>query len=249
MDHLENNDFMILNNILYKIHTHPDFNQMRHELLEQINKIVAFNSADFSLSAENDNCHLSQQISYQCTDSFSKVFEDLDYSQGILAGGKSMVYRESDIISEEKRVETEYYKKVYLVNHWHYALQIILGYQEEFLGVITLYKERGQEDFRDTEIFLMDLMKDHLAYRIFTEKESTCKTGEKLSIPQATRLYSLTPRECDILKLVLLGKENQEICTETFITNNTLKKHILNIYKKVQVRNRVQLFQRIEHLP
>lgn len=249
MDHIENNDFMILNNIIYKIHTNHDFNQMRHELLEQINMIVDFNSADFSLSEENGTCHLSQQISYHCTSSFSKVFEDLDYSQGILAGGKSMVYRETDIISEEKRVETEYYKKVYLVNHWHYALQIILGYQDEFLGVITLYRERERGDFHDTDIFLMDLMKDHLAYRIFTEKESTCKTDDKLSIPDAAHRYSLTPRECDILKLVLLGKTNQEICTETFITNNTLKKHILNIYKKVQVRNRVQLFQRIEHLP
>lgn len=245
MYHLENNDFMILNNIIYKIHTNHDFNQMRHELLEQIKMVVDFDSADFSLSEGDGRGHLSQQISYNCNTSFSKVFEDLDYSQGILVGGKSMVYRETDIISEQKRVETEYYKKVYLVNHWHYALQVILGYQDEFLGVITLYKEKGRGDFQDTDIFMMDLMKDHLAHRIYTEKSSTCKTG--LSVSEAVDLYSLTPRECDILKLVLQGKENPEICTETFITNNTLKKHILNIYKKVQVRNRVQLFQRIQH--
>lgn len=44
------------------------------------------------------------------------------------------------------------------------------------------------------------------------------------------------------------GKENPVICEELTISTNTLKKHILNIYRKLGIRNRVQLFKMIrEH--
>ena len=46
----------------------------------------------------------------------------------------------------------------------------------------------------------------------------------------------------------LQGKENPVICEELTISTNTLKKHILNIYRKLGIRNRVQLFKMIrEH--
>lgn len=243
---LENNDFMILNNIIYKIHTNENFLMMRKEVLEQIKMVVEFDSADFFLSKGNGSSSLTEQVSYNCKGNLPEEFENLDYSQGILASGKSMVYRESDILSESKRIETEYYKKVYLVNHWHHALQIVLAYNNEFVGVMTLYKLKGKDDFKYTDILLMDLLKEHLAYRVYKEKESCNKTGGKLTIEEASEQFSLTLRERDILSWVMKGLSNEEICNQTFITNNTLKKHILNIYKKVQVSNRVQLFKLIE---
>ena len=36
------------------------------------------------------------------------------------------------------------------------------------------------------------------------------------------------------------------ICQNACITNNTLKKHILNIYKKLGIRNRVQMFKLVK---
>ena len=39
------------------------------------------------------------------------------------------------------------------------------------------------------------------------------------------------------------GLPNDVICSQLTITNNTLKKHILNIYKKMSIRNRTQLFK------
>ena len=42
------------------------------------------------------------------------------------------------------------------------------------------------------------------------------------------------------------GQENVEICEELTISANTLKKHILNIYRKLGIRNRVQLFKMVK---
>jgi len=51
---------------------------------------------------------------------------------------------------------------------------------------------------------------------------------------------SLTPREKEILVMIALGAKNKEIAAELFITSNTVKTHIYNVYKKINVPNRLQ---------
>ena len=248
MNTIDNNEFMILNSIIYKIHTNPDFLAMRKELLEQLKMIIDFDSAEFHLSKGDGSISLTSSVSYNKSASvdFSHVYENIDYSQGILGTGKSMVYRETDIISDKKRVETEYYKNVYKVNNWHYSLQLILAHNEVFLGVITFYRNKEKDDFKYSDIFKLQLIKDHLAYRIYKEQQHATKYGDKISMQDAIELFGLTKRESDILKLLISGYSNKEICEQIVIANNTLKKHVLNIYRKLGVKNRIQLFRMIK---
>ena len=50
--------------------------------------------------------------------------------------------------------------------------------------------------------------------------------------------YGLTPAEIRILKQVISGKTNKEIAEELFLSPWTVKTHIRNIYKKMQVSSR-----------
>jgi LuxR family transcriptional regulator of csgAB operon len=50
----------------------------------------------------------------------------------------------------------------------------------------------------------------------------------------------LTPREIEILSLVAVGTKNEEIGRKLFISANTVKTHIYNIFKKIDVTNRLQ---------
>jgi len=50
----------------------------------------------------------------------------------------------------------------------------------------------------------------------------------------------LTPREIEILSLVAIGAKNEEIAEKLFISSNTVKTHIYNIFKKIDVPNRLQ---------
>lgn len=246
MNTLQNNDFMILSNIIYKIHTNVQFTQMQKSLLEQLKMLIDFDSADFSLAKGDGSTNLVSEVNYNIKENFSKQYENLDYSSGILFGGKSMVYRETDIISDEERVKTDYYKRVYKPNDWHYSLQLILAYNEKFLGVVTLYRLKAKSDFKYTDIFLLEILKEHLSYRLFDEVLKANKQGDKLSVDAAVKNYMLTNREGDVLKLIMQGVDNKEICDELVISNNTLKKHILNVYKKIGVSSRVQLFKMIQ---
>lgn len=54
-------------------------------------------------------------------------------------------------------------------------------------------------------------------------------------------LKSLTPRQKDVYDLILDGKSNKEIMAELFIENSTLKSHINQIYKKLNIKSRKEL--------
>lgn len=56
--------------------------------------------------------------------------------------------------------------------------------------------------------------------------------------------YGVTAREGEIIRLLLEGKGNKEITEALFISDHTVKNHIHNIYRKLGIKNRVQLVQR-----
>jgi two-component system, NarL family, response regulator DegU len=51
---------------------------------------------------------------------------------------------------------------------------------------------------------------------------------------------SLTKREIDVLKLIADGMINKEIARQLFISEKTVKNHISNIFKKLNVSDRTQ---------
>ena len=66
--------------------------------------------------------------------------------------------------------------------------------------------------------------------------------------PEIKENYKLTQRECDVLKQISKGLNYNKISQNLFISPSTVRKHIENIYKKLQVHNRVQAIQKaIKH--
>ncbi len=57
--------------------------------------------------------------------------------------------------------------------------------------------------------------------------------------------YHFTNTEKNVIKQILLGYNNNEICSKLFISKNTLKTHISNIFDALNVKSREQLFQLI----
>ncbi|MCK4822072.1 response regulator transcription factor, partial [bacterium] len=51
---------------------------------------------------------------------------------------------------------------------------------------------------------------------------------------------NLTPREIEVLTMVALGAKNEKIAHKLCISSHTVKTHIYNIFKKINVSNRLQ---------
>lgn len=58
--------------------------------------------------------------------------------------------------------------------------------------------------------------------------------------------YALTDREKEILDLVATGMMYKEIAENLFITHETVKKHMKNIYHKLHVQNRVEAINKLK---
>jgi DNA-binding CsgD family transcriptional regulator len=52
----------------------------------------------------------------------------------------------------------------------------------------------------------------------------------------------ITKREKEIVRLLLRGENKKSIEKKLFISQSTVKNHIYNIYQKLGVKNRLQLF-------
>ena len=133
----EMNDWLLLNSMIYRIYTTEDFEAMRQQFLEQLKMVIDFDSADFYLASQEGE-GLCDPVTINCDPGLSAAYDELDYSRGIMYSGKTLIYRETDIISDEARVQTEYYQKVYRPNSWHFALQMVLARNKRFLGVVSL---------------------------------------------------------------------------------------------------------------
>ena len=56
----------------------------------------------------------------------------------------------------------------------------------------------------------------------------------------------LTARELDVLRAILEDKKRKEIAAELYVTEHTVKKHTANIFSKLGVSSRAELFARAE---
>lgn len=84
-----------------------------------------------------------------------------------------------------------------------------------------------------TSPFLANLtpgtLSDHDALSIDEEVETKIKEG-----------FSFTEREKEMLKLLLKGKSNKEISSLTYVSTETVKSHLQNIYRKLGVKSRLE---------
>ena len=59
-----------------------------------------------------------------------------------------------------------------------------------------------------------------------------------------TATHTLTQREAEVLKFIFEKRKRKDIAQVLFVTESTIKKHTANIYKKLEVVNRTELFEK-----
>ncbi len=77
---------------------------------------------------------------------------------------------------------------------------------------------------------------------------SLASTGTNMPLAEADtsgrqliNRFGLTPREFTVVGQIMTGKSNKEIAAALFISEKTVKSHITNILRKMQVKDRTQV--------
>jgi DNA-binding NarL/FixJ family response regulator len=79
---------------------------------------------------------------------------------------------------------------------------------------------------------LLELLRPHL-YEAYVEAER-----RRAGTPR------LTPRQCDLLRLVAAGYTNRQVGSRLGVSEGTVRKHLENIYERLGVSNRIAAVNR-----
>ena len=85
----------------------------------------------------------------------------------------------------------------------------------------------------------------HIFYRFYFSSP-IAKTEHSLS-EDFIKDFSITKREQEIILALLDGKSNKELAETFFVTQKTIEAHLANIYRKIGVKNRLELFSRLQN--
>lgn len=245
MSYLEKNDINIYNNIVYQIYTQEDLDEMRLNFLKLVKLLIPYESANFYLADRNGSHLITKPVSVnfpiEALTEYLEKIEGEDPTRWIFIQAKNMVYREKDLFSAEAIERNKCYQEFYIPHDLHHSLQISLSMNNIFLGSLSFYRSKKQNEFSDHEIYFFELFKDHLALRLYQDLNLDNPKLLYTSEIDSKQKYGLTAREWEIAKLLADELSIEEIGSKLYISQNTVKKHIVNIYKKVGISSRREL--------
>ena len=122
----------------------------------------------------------------------------------------------------------------------YYGAHVLIAPENICLGLLALFRIRDNTNFTDKEMLFLDCINEHLSIRMYNTR-ILGDTHEQSPHISSLQQYDLTPRECEILDLLLQGLPNEEIAGRLFIADNTLRRHIYNLYSKLGIHERWQL--------
>lgn len=248
---IEKNHVSLLSHIIYTIYNTENEKQMRQEVLELLKYAIPFDTANFFLVESGDDykytltdlVNVNSLKNTDVADVLKRYMEecsDIDSTHWLCNAKKAIAYRTTDFLSESTLENTDYYREMFIPYDLHYGAQIVLAHDDICLGMLTLFRSKESANFSDTEIFYLDNLKEHLSIRLYQASIQNRTTS--YSAPFYAEKYQLTRRECEILDLLFEGLTNEDIASKLYISENTLRRHIYNLFNKLKIKHRWELF-------
>ncbi|RCW61190.1 response regulator transcription factor [Halanaerobium sp. ST460_2HS_T2] len=241
-------NWKLLFDFIYETGKIVDLQFYSYNFLKKLNNIIPFYGANFFLFDENEDLlqdPICFNISKLALNSYNDYYHKLDDIRKI-AFNQVEPIRSTDLMNYKSWSKTEYFNDFLAKNNLYYSCGIDIHFENKLLGTISLFRSQKDNNFTLTDLIYLELISkqcsNHL-HKLFTiENLKNKKTKRKNSLLKiAANRYNLTNREREVLKLLIEGKNNQEIAENLFISVNTIKKHLSNIFNKTEVNNRTEL--------
>ena len=242
MPNLKNNEFHMISDILLELYSMNDLKEIEHHFLMNVRALIPYNQSNFRAVSPDSGEVLKDGTVFIDTDAamipvfFHNIEPEKNYLKNLFNYRESIVYNETDLLDEDVRKNTEFYRDYLLPQKIPYSCGIILIEEEKLIGVISIFRSREWGDFTEKELFILNIFKNHLTKIIMR-----CLQRQKQTI--VFEDSNLTPREREIAEMILKGYSNEEIAEDLSITISTTKKHVYNIFNKYHVKSRMALIK------
>ena len=120
----------------------------------------------------------------------------------------------------------------------------IVGVLSILIFAIIFYLYRKNSDLelqqRNSEL-------QHYILQVNELKDQSKQSSEvnQVDFTEKFKSFDLSKREMEVLTNIANGLSNDEIANTMFVSKNTIKTHIKNIYMKLDVKNRIQAIKKI----
>lgn len=158
--------------------------------------------------------------------------------------------KSSSIMDYSKWKETEFFIDFQKKNHFYYVATADIHYKNKIIGTISLVRDKKSPDFSMKELLFLRLLTPHVANilnKLMIIEELKQKNTHSIHqiISENEKELNLTNRESEILHLALKGMSNREISDRLFISSETVKRHLSNLFKKSNVNSRMELLAKL----
>ena len=113
----------------------------------------------------------------------------------------------------------------------------------EHIRKSSLFKSSAQGDFSVRDVHIANLLAPHIALKLSDLLKREKEDSEKRDDCNLLCEYNLTQREEQIIQLIVEGQQELAIANSLCISLSTVKKHVYNAYRKLDVGNRAQLLK------
>lgn len=244
IEKITENEWKFINEILLQIHGNEDIDNMRKEMFNMLQYIVKFDYGAFFLCKDGGVTNpVGYNISKKELETDTGQMEEINplrTLKNLMMDSKHPAIRVSEYMFEEKLEDAEYYNLIWKPKHIRYSILAGIGYKGKALGSINLYRTDDKNEFSDKDLEIVNILKAHLNIRLYRENEPYRINPAESSLKT---IYGLTDRETEIIELWSRGLTDNEISDRLAISKNTLKKHISNVFSKLEINSRVELLK------
>lgn len=208
---------------------------IRTIILEELAERFGYTKSIFWIADDEGN--LFDPVFYGLNDHAIYSYIDNYYKYDLLHPQKNLPLYQSkkmlrliDVIMPDEIESSTFYQGFMVPQDTHDEMVITLTHKNKLVGVLGLGGQ-AKNTFTATDCKRFLMMSELIGTTFIYQYESD--------------LTLLSEREKEVVALVKEGKTNKEIAEKLFISHNTVKKHLQNIYRKYGVKNKIQLVQKL----
>lgn len=146
-----------------------------------------------------------------------------------------------DQMDQETLYASPYYQRFMQPYDHRYVMDMFLRQSEQIIAVISCLRREVAGAFSGSDKQLLEQLQPFLEYTL------NLVYGPKRAIERQLlqERYTFTPRELDVLELLLTGASNKRIANELSLGLATVKTHIQHVFQKTATSSRTALFSRV----
>ncbi|MBR3227526.1 MAG: hypothetical protein IKF68_03175 [Erysipelotrichaceae bacterium] len=242
---LRTEDWNRINSILLKLYRTRNEQELRKIILKEADELFSLKASFFDLCSLYRGAHLyhdplSLTLKSEDLQDYYSEFIDKDYMNWLMnEAGDLLVYRDSDFMDEKVIEKTALYKKWMSPLDLKYTMCANIAFEDIVYGSVVLIRGREKKDFSDREVEIMKIIAEHTALKM----HDLYPSGIVYKRESGGDIYGLTEREREIAQLLRRPLNTSEIAGKLCISENTLNRHIANIYRKTSVHSRLELIE------